>query len=100
MSATSNVSNLLYLISLTTICQRYESIILINITIQYFNMKGYLRGVRSLCDKYNVLLIADEVQTGLCRTGRLLACDHEDVRPDLLCLGKVCLVISFNFLVV
>ena len=49
---------------------------------------GYLRGVRDLCDKYNVLFIADEIQTGLARTGTLLACDHENVRPDILILGK------------
>lgn len=49
---------------------------------------GYLKGVRALCDKYNVLMIADEVQTGLCRTGKMLACDHEGVRPDILILGK------------
>jgi len=49
---------------------------------------GYLRGVRALCDKYNVLMIADEVQTGLCRTGTLLAVDHEQVKPDLVVLGK------------
>lgn len=49
---------------------------------------GYLEGVRRLCDKYNVLWIADEVQTGLCRTGKMLACDHENARPDILCLGK------------
>ncbi|MBC7807932.1 MAG: ornithine--oxo-acid transaminase, partial [Akkermansiaceae bacterium] len=49
---------------------------------------GYLRTVRELCDRYNVLFIADEIQTGLCRTGRMLACDHEDVRPDILVLGK------------
>lgn len=49
---------------------------------------GYLRGVRDLCTRYNVLFIADEVQTGLGRTGRRLACDHEGVRPDLLVLGK------------
>jgi ornithine--oxo-acid transaminase len=49
---------------------------------------GYLKGVRALCDKYNVLMIADEVQTGLGRTGKLLACDHEGVRPDILILGK------------
>lgn len=49
---------------------------------------GYLKGVRQLCDRYNVLWIADEVQTGLARTGKLLAVDHEEVRPDLLCLGK------------
>ncbi|MCY7350363.1 MAG: ornithine--oxo-acid transaminase [Cytophagaceae bacterium] len=49
---------------------------------------GYLRGVRALCTAYNVLFIADEVQTGLGRTGRRLACDREGVRPDLLVLGK------------
>jgi ornithine--oxo-acid transaminase len=49
---------------------------------------GYLKGIRSLCDKYNVLFIADEIQTGLCRTGKMLACDHENVRPDILILGK------------
>jgi len=50
--------------------------------------EGYLAGVRDLCTKYNVLLIADEVQTGLCRTGRMLACDHSNVKPDILVLGK------------
>jgi ornithine--oxo-acid transaminase len=49
---------------------------------------GYLNGVRELCNEYNVLFIADEIQTGLCRTGRMLACDHENVRPDILILGK------------
>ncbi|MEY2901753.1 MAG: ornithine--oxo-acid transaminase [Bacteroidota bacterium] len=49
---------------------------------------GYLNGVRALCDKYNVLFIADEIQTGLARTGKMLACDHEGVRPDILILGK------------
>jgi len=49
---------------------------------------GYLTTVRELCTKYNVLFIADEIQTGLCRTGKLLACDHENVRPDILILGK------------
>lgn len=49
---------------------------------------GYLKGVRNLCDEYNVLFIADEIQTGLCRTGKMLACDHENVRPDILILGK------------
>lgn len=49
---------------------------------------GYLKEVRRLCTKYNCLFIADEVQTGLCRTGKLLACDHENVRPDILVLGK------------
>lgn len=50
--------------------------------------EGYLKGVRALCDQYNVLFIADEIQTGLCRTGKMLACDHENVRPDILILGK------------
>ena len=50
--------------------------------------EGYLSGVRKLCDKYNVLFIADEVQTGIARTGRMLACDYEDARPDILILGK------------
>ena len=50
--------------------------------------EGYLSGVRALCDQYNVLMIADEVQTGLCRTGKMLACDYENVKPDLLILGK------------
>ncbi len=49
---------------------------------------GYLQGVRALCSKYNVLMVADEVQTGLCRTGKMLACDHEQVRPDIVILGK------------
>ncbi len=50
--------------------------------------EGYLKGVRNLCTKYNVLFIADEIQTGLARTGKMLACDHEGVRPDILILGK------------
>lgn len=50
--------------------------------------EGYLKGVRTLCNKYRVLMIADEIQTGLARTGKMLACDHEDVRPDILILGK------------
>ena len=50
--------------------------------------EGYLAGVRKLCTKYNVLFIADEVQTGIGRTGRMLACDFEDARPDILILGK------------
>ncbi|HEY1018462.1 MAG TPA: ornithine--oxo-acid transaminase [Sediminibacterium sp.] len=50
--------------------------------------EGYLSGVRALCTKYNVLFIADEIQTGLARTGKMLACDHENVRPDILILGK------------
>ena len=49
---------------------------------------GYLQKVRALCTQYNVLFIADEIQTGLARTGKMLACDHENVRPDILILGK------------
>jgi adenosylmethionine-8-amino-7-oxononanoate aminotransferase len=49
---------------------------------------GYLSGVRKLCTKYKVLMIADEVATGLGRTGRMFACEHEDVVPDILCLAK------------
>ncbi|KAK5649335.1 hypothetical protein RI129_000364 [Pyrocoelia pectoralis] len=49
---------------------------------------GYLKGIRELCTKYNALWIDDEVQTGLGRTGKLLATDHENVKPDLVCLGK------------
>lgn len=50
--------------------------------------EGYLRAVREICTKQNVLFIADEVQTGFCRTGRKFACDHEGVRPDVMTLGK------------
>lgn len=50
--------------------------------------EGYLKGVRELCNKYNVLFIADEVQTGIARTGKMLATDYEDARPDILILGK------------
>ncbi|HWV32075.1 MAG TPA: ornithine--oxo-acid transaminase [Dyadobacter sp.] len=50
--------------------------------------EGYLKGVRDLCTKYNALLIADEVQTGIGRTGKRLACDWEGVKPDILVLGK------------
>jgi ornithine--oxo-acid transaminase len=50
--------------------------------------EGYLSGIRNLCTQYNVLMIADEIQTGLARTGKMLACDHENVHPDILILGK------------
>jgi ornithine--oxo-acid transaminase len=50
--------------------------------------EGYLAGVRKLCTQYNVLFIADEVQTGIARTGKILATDYEDARPDILVLGK------------
>ena len=49
---------------------------------------GYLAKTKSLCEAANVLFIADEIQTGLSRTGKMLACDHENVRPDILLLGK------------
>lgn len=49
---------------------------------------GYLKKAKELCEEANVLFIADEIQTGLARTGKMLACDHEDVRPDILLLGK------------
>jgi ornithine--oxo-acid transaminase len=49
---------------------------------------GYLKMIREACTEHNVLFIADEVQTGIARTGRMLACDHEDVTPDILILGK------------
>jgi ornithine--oxo-acid transaminase len=49
---------------------------------------GYLSNTRQLCKEANVLFIADEIQTGLARTGKMLACDHENVRPDILILGK------------
>ncbi len=49
---------------------------------------GYYKGVRALCTEYNILMVADEIQTGLARTGKMLACDHENVRPDMIILGK------------
>jgi len=50
--------------------------------------EGYLKGVRELCTSAEVLFIADEIQTGIARTGKKLACDHEGVKPDIVCLGK------------
>lgn len=49
---------------------------------------GYLKAVRDLCTKYNVLFIADEIQTGLARTGKMLACQHDNIKPDIVILGK------------
>lgn len=50
--------------------------------------EGFLSGAKALCEKYNALFIADEIQTGIARTGKLLAVDHENVKPDILILGK------------
>lgn len=54
----------------------------------YVPDEGYLSGAKALCEKHNVLFIADEVQTGIARTGKLLAVHHENVQPDILILGK------------
>ncbi|KAJ8519266.1 hypothetical protein ONZ45_g3736 [Pleurotus djamor] len=50
--------------------------------------EGYLSQVKALCKKHNVLLICDEIQTGLCRTGKMLACEYDNIRPDVILLGK------------
>lgn len=50
--------------------------------------EGYLKKTKDLCEKHNVLFIADEIQTGIARTGKLLACDYENVKPDMVTLGK------------
>lgn len=54
----------------------------------YVPSEGYLKQAKALCEKFNVLFIADEVQTGIARTGKMLAVDHENVKPDVLILGK------------
>ena len=54
----------------------------------YVPTEGYLKRAHAICKKKNVLFVADEVQTGIARTGKLLACDHEGVKPDVLILGK------------
>lgn len=54
----------------------------------YVPAEGYLRKAKAICEKHNVLFIADEIQTGIARTGKLLAVDHENVKPDILILGK------------
>jgi hypothetical protein len=73
-----------------TVCISLPHCTVHNIPFLPFSLssQGYLQGVRALCSQYNVLFIADEVQTGLCRTGRMLACDHSGVKPDILCLGE------------
>ena len=50
--------------------------------------EGYLRQLREICDRYNILFIADEIQTGLGRTGKLFACDYEEIKPDIMIIGK------------
>uniref|UniRef100_A0A6C0JG28 ornithine aminotransferase n=1 Tax=viral metagenome TaxID=1070528 RepID=A0A6C0JG28_9ZZZZ len=50
--------------------------------------RGYLKQIKGVCEEHNILLIVDEVQTGLGRTGKMLACEHDDVKPDILVLGK------------
>jgi len=54
----------------------------------YVPYDGYLKDVRALCTNKNILMIADEVQTGFCRTGKKFAVNHEDVKPDIMTLGK------------
>jgi len=50
--------------------------------------EGYLKGAKEICERHNILFVADEIQTGLGRTGKLFACDYEQVKPDILVIGK------------
>ena len=59
---------------------------------------GYVSSVKKLCEKYNVLLIADEVQTGLGHSGYRLAVDYDDCKPDIVVLGKVRMINIHSFL--
>ena len=60
--------------------------------------EGYMFKLKELCTKYNVLLIADEVQTGLGRTGYDLACHHDNCVPDMVVLGRHCPVVFYPYL--
>ena len=50
--------------------------------------KGFLKGLRRICDEHGILLVVDEVQSGMGRTGKMFACEHDDVKPDIICIAK------------